>query len=685
MKKQNGITLIALIITIIVMLILVGVTVNVALNGGLFDTAKQAASGMNMAQIEERAYMIRMALMADMESKDGIIVATQEFKNRLVSELGEKIQGNKVLVPDGKYDIIIKNTDLDIEVVEHNDYIDKYSILKQEYDVTNSEIEGRVVEASINIKLAKLNPELTRNDYIALRQQQAIDKAQNAPMDEKRAEVIEYLVNSNEMFAEDETIDDIVVSALKENFAPINHDTLEEWVADETVKTYAETNLGIAKEDLSKEHFYAYVLLNDKTGAKATEEYAVTTLYGAIIAPSASELGKEYDNATGSLTVIIKKDGENYKTMGVSNVNSDIDASFEIYENGIYEVSIGNSTSPSNLTRVEILHEKIVVNSLKELSDISGAISREEANGVWTISSTGLATYVGTEATVNTYPTYIGATKVTDISFAGNTSVKNVILPNTKTDITRTFSGCTNLTEVTIPNTATTLGQEAFKGCANLTELTIPNSITTIGEHVFEGCASLKELIIPDSVTSIGDETFYGFTGLEKITIPSSVTSIGVSAFKGCTSLTEVTIPNSVTSIGYYAFEGCTSLDNVTIPGSVSLIDSYTFNGCTGLKNITIEDGISEIGWNAFKDCKALESITLPNSVTSMRKRVMTDAGSSMTSPTYEYRSNDAFVGCTNLTNIYFAAGDNPIPNEEYKPWGAPNENLVVTKLTAES
>ena len=40
---QKGITLIALIITIIVMLILVGVTINVALNGGLFDKAKTAS------------------------------------------------------------------------------------------------------------------------------------------------------------------------------------------------------------------------------------------------------------------------------------------------------------------------------------------------------------------------------------------------------------------------------------------------------------------------------------------------------------------------------------------------------------------------------------------------------------------------------------------------------------------
>ena len=45
LKNNKGITLIALIITIIVMLILVAVTVTVALNGGLFSTAKQAASG----------------------------------------------------------------------------------------------------------------------------------------------------------------------------------------------------------------------------------------------------------------------------------------------------------------------------------------------------------------------------------------------------------------------------------------------------------------------------------------------------------------------------------------------------------------------------------------------------------------------------------------------------------------
>ena len=54
LKKSNGITLIALVITIIVMLILVAVTINLAINGGLFDYAKRAATDTNTAVREEQ-------------------------------------------------------------------------------------------------------------------------------------------------------------------------------------------------------------------------------------------------------------------------------------------------------------------------------------------------------------------------------------------------------------------------------------------------------------------------------------------------------------------------------------------------------------------------------------------------------------------------------------------------------
>ena len=47
-KNKTGITLIALIITIIIMLILVGVTINFVVNGGIITKSKQAASRMQI-------------------------------------------------------------------------------------------------------------------------------------------------------------------------------------------------------------------------------------------------------------------------------------------------------------------------------------------------------------------------------------------------------------------------------------------------------------------------------------------------------------------------------------------------------------------------------------------------------------------------------------------------------------
>ena len=55
MKTQKGITLIALIITIIVMLILVGVSVSVALNTGIFKSAQGAAKNTQLAREDETA------------------------------------------------------------------------------------------------------------------------------------------------------------------------------------------------------------------------------------------------------------------------------------------------------------------------------------------------------------------------------------------------------------------------------------------------------------------------------------------------------------------------------------------------------------------------------------------------------------------------------------------------------
>lgn len=55
-KKERGITLIALIVTIIVLLILAGVTISLAINNqGIFNKAKTAGNAYKSAETNEQA------------------------------------------------------------------------------------------------------------------------------------------------------------------------------------------------------------------------------------------------------------------------------------------------------------------------------------------------------------------------------------------------------------------------------------------------------------------------------------------------------------------------------------------------------------------------------------------------------------------------------------------------------
>lgn len=57
MKENKGITIVALVITIVIMLILLGVTVTVVIKGDLIDTAKESNDETRYAQVLEQKEM----------------------------------------------------------------------------------------------------------------------------------------------------------------------------------------------------------------------------------------------------------------------------------------------------------------------------------------------------------------------------------------------------------------------------------------------------------------------------------------------------------------------------------------------------------------------------------------------------------------------------------------------------
>ena len=81
LKQNRGITLIALIITIIVMLILVTVSITVALNGGLFKKAEDAAT---LTTIEQEKEALNMAAISAWESGTGVDFENMEIPDGFV-------------------------------------------------------------------------------------------------------------------------------------------------------------------------------------------------------------------------------------------------------------------------------------------------------------------------------------------------------------------------------------------------------------------------------------------------------------------------------------------------------------------------------------------------------------------------------------------------------------------------
>ena len=260
-------------------------------------------------------------------------------------------------------------------------------------------------------------------------------------------------------------------------------------------------------------------------------------------------------------------------------------------------------------------------------------------------------------------------------AFNGCTGIRgNLVIPEEVTTIANYTFANTSIETIVIPENVTKLGDYAFQNCKVLTRLTIPISLDSGKPGTFLGCTAITEVYLTkgtgegldyrsvndytsytrtpwyqsrgneiqvtleEGITKIGAYTFNNCTGLKFVELPVSIAEIGIYAFNNCTGmLGEINIGQNVTTIGAYAFNGCTGIrGNLVIPEGVTIIANYTFAN-TSIETIVIPENVTKLGDYAFQNCKVLTRLTMPISLDSGRP--------------------GGFLGCIGITEVYLTKG----------------------------
>ncbi len=294
--------------------------------------------------------------------------------------------------------------------------------------------------------------------------------------------------------------------------------------------------------------------------------------------------------------------------------------------------------------------------------------------------------------------------KIGNRAFFG-TMLENIILNDNVTEIgEQAFSYCLYADNIYLGNKITKIGKSAFSNCGSLERITIPESVTYIGNYAFSGCLYLKiinynaincqydgfnfekfsitpmlavnnnvkTIKVGNKVKKIPNGIFWNCTDVETLDLGNSVEEIGALSFNNL-SIQELTLPESLKKIGMWAFKGCNNIKTLYYNSiHCSTEDIYDSDGgsyypfqstndkdvskCYNIDNIIIGDKVEYLDSDIFRKCK-ITTITIPASM----KYVAYEGGSNQSRGV-----NGTFYNCSFLKEIIVKKPENSLAGA---PW----------------
>lgn len=211
-------------------------------------------------------------------------------------------------------------------------------------------------------------------------------------------------------------------------------------------------------------------------------------------------------------------------------------------------------------------------------------------------------------------------------------------------------------------------GYSAFYNQPMLAKVTFSSTVTEIPAYLFYRNVAMTLTDLPN-VKTIGKSAFEGCSKLTTLNFGQDLMTVDDRAFYNCTNVTKLTFPDAITTIGDEAFYNCSSITEVTVGSKLQSIGASAFQKCGSFTAILLPDNFTTMGASAFEGCKKLTVAKLGNSLRAVPARAFKNciALSEMTVPATSVSMGDqAFYNDSVLAVITMNDGLKTIGNEVF-------------------
>ena len=605
-KDKNGITLVALVVTVVVLIVLAGVSINLVIgNNGIITKAQVGKTSTELAKYKEE--LSQWKINKKMEDNNFIEDTLSAGKNNLTYG-GVKQEGN------------IKTIIQDLD----DSYLDEVEIIKGELiiNTTNkSKLEGsKVAEVSSNpyiikegeLKSAGTNLELMSSDGTVTIPENVTKIGDGAfsGLTGLKTVIIPGTVKEvgANAFSYNKTLEKVIMQEGTKtigdkafyqcyNLSEINLPNTINSIGEFSMARSKITNLNVPSS-LKTIKTYAFlsltnlVTVNIPEGVETIESSAFSgcTKLEAITIPSTVTDIKNgaFSNCNNLIQINMNTNKFTYESgMLLPEDKSEIIfVSKKILENtdtfkipeGIqtFTINLGNFTNIKNVSIPKSLINMkggILPKYVENITIAEGNTNFYVENKQLYKGTTLLMSYTGKESvTVKTGTITIGS-----YAFSGEKNAKEIILPASVENIREYIMlDLSKLQKLKIGKNASNIPPQFNFGALNVQiELDADNKNYTIVNNVLYDYDKTKlicalypitgNLEIESTVKEIGEYAFYGQEEIQGITLPNGIEKIGGNILLRCSKITKLEIPSSIKEISSAAFNETAHLDEVII------------------------------------------------------------------------------------------------------------------------